>query len=278
MHGPTRRCGSVASLCNIKNPSKVAKLVMEQTDHIMLVGAGALEFAKAWGFKEENLLTEKSRFVWLVWKQSLRDKDGHNNWTDGLGAPKETGTAPAALLRQFPNVDPETLAWAQEVASYPVTGAINCLALSRKDEMSGCTTTSGLSWKIPGRIGDSPTIGAGVYVDQEIGAAGSHRSRRREHTSLRRTHHRRKYAPRYVAEGCLPWMCSSASRGIMTTTGHASTSSTLTSMCCGKSGQFAGASLWNGAVRGGQLRPRQFAIADGGKVRLENCIYLFERK
>jgi N4-(beta-N-acetylglucosaminyl)-L-asparaginase len=71
MHGPTRRCGSVASIRNIATPSKVAKLVMEQTDHIMLVGEGALKFALACGFKEQNLLTEKSRLAWLVWKQSL---------------------------------------------------------------------------------------------------------------------------------------------------------------------------------------------------------------
>src|SRR5712691_7448035 len=87
MHGPTRRAGSVAAIRGVKTPSKVARLVMEQTDHIMLVGDGALRFAKAMGFREEPLLTEKSRLAWLVWKQSLRDAGGHNNWTDGLDAP-----------------------------------------------------------------------------------------------------------------------------------------------------------------------------------------------
>src|SRR5437868_7270198 len=77
MHGPTRRAGSVASIRNIKTPSNVAKLVMEQTDHVMLVGDGALKFAKTIGFHEENLLIEKSRLAWLVWKQSLRDASGH---------------------------------------------------------------------------------------------------------------------------------------------------------------------------------------------------------
>src|ERR1700687_4489504 len=80
MHGPSRMCGSVASIRNIRTPSKVAKLVMEQTDHIMLVGEGALKFAKDMGFKEDDLLTEESRVAWLVWKQSLRDKAGHSNW------------------------------------------------------------------------------------------------------------------------------------------------------------------------------------------------------
>ncbi|MCI0363231.1 MAG: N(4)-(beta-N-acetylglucosaminyl)-L-asparaginase, partial [Phycisphaerales bacterium] len=172
MHGPTRRAGSVASLRNIKTPSKVAKLVMERSDHIMLVGDGALRFARAFGFQEENLLTEKSRLAWLVWKQSLRDPKGHSNWTDGLDAP--TAAKPSARLRElFPGADEEMLAWASEVAVRPITGTINCLALNAKGEMSGVTTTSGLSWKIAGRVGDSPIIGAGVYVDQEIGAAGS---------------------------------------------------------------------------------------------------------
>src|SRR6267378_5401073 len=124
MHGPTRRAGSVASIRNIKTPSKVAKLVMEQTDHVMLVGEGALRFAKTMGFKDENLLTEKGRLAWLVWKQSLRDASGHNNWTDGLDAPAK---ASASLKRLFPDVDDETLGWAWRVAVRPPTGTINCL-------------------------------------------------------------------------------------------------------------------------------------------------------
>src|SRR5712691_7295742 len=174
MHGPTRRCGSVASIRNIATPSKLAKLVMEQTDHIMLVGEGALKFALACGFKEQNLLTEKSRLAWLVWKQSLRDKDGHNNWGVGLDAPPAKPGPPAAeLKRMFPHADDATLAWAMDVARHPLTGTINCLALNAKGEMSGVTTTSGLAWKIPGRVGDSPIIGAGVYLDQDVGGAGS---------------------------------------------------------------------------------------------------------
>ncbi|MGC8792814.1 MAG: isoaspartyl peptidase/L-asparaginase, partial [Bryobacteraceae bacterium] len=114
MHGPTRRCGAVAALRNIKTPSKVARLVMERTDHVMLVGEGALRFAKAHGFKEEDLLTDKARLAWLVWKESLRDAHGHSNWSDGLDAPLK----PKAWLRQrYPGVEEETLAWAWEVAT-----------------------------------------------------------------------------------------------------------------------------------------------------------------
>ncbi|MBI4876912.1 MAG: N(4)-(beta-N-acetylglucosaminyl)-L-asparaginase, partial [Acidobacteria bacterium] len=171
MHGPTRRAGSVASIRNIKTPSKVARLVMEQTDHIMLVGEGALRFAKAYGFREEDLLTEKSRLAWLVWKRSQRDNTGGNNWTDGLDAP--AGKKTSDLRRWFPQAGEATLAWAWEMAVHPPTGTINCLALNAKGEMSGVTTTSGLAWKIPGRVGDSPIIGAGLYVDQDVGGAGS---------------------------------------------------------------------------------------------------------
>ena len=174
MHGPSRRAGSVASVRNIKNVARLAKLVMEQTDHVMLVGQGALDFAKAWGFKEENLLTEKSRLAWITWKQSQRDSGGHNNWTDGLDAPVKKNTAAHEMLRrEFPQFGEEVFAWARHVAAVPITGTINCLGLNAKGEMSGVTTTSGLSWKIPGRVGDSPIIGAGVYVDQEVGGAGS---------------------------------------------------------------------------------------------------------
>ncbi len=171
MHGPTRRAGAVAALRNIRHPAQVARLVMERTDHVMLVGEGALRFARAYGFPEENLLTEKARLAWLVWKQSLRDAGGRNNWTDGLDAP--VGPPPAALKRHFPHIDEATLAWAWRVAVDPPTGTINCLALNVKGEMSGVTTTSGLAWKIPGRVGDSPILGAGLYVDGDIGAAGS---------------------------------------------------------------------------------------------------------
>ncbi|MDZ7638408.1 MAG: isoaspartyl peptidase/L-asparaginase [Bryobacterales bacterium] len=157
MHGPTRRAGAVGALRNIKYPSRVAKLVMEQTDHVMLVGEGALRFARAYGFPEEELLTEKSRLAWMVWKQSLRDGRGHSNWSDGLDSPPEkSGEDWASLKTRFPHADEETLAWALEKAIHPPTGTINCLSLNEKGEMSGVTTTSGLAWKIPRAGGGLP--------------------------------------------------------------------------------------------------------------------------
>jgi N4-(beta-N-acetylglucosaminyl)-L-asparaginase len=174
MHGPTRRCGSVAAIQGIKTPSKIARLVMDHTTHVMLVGDGALKFAEAYGYQKEDLLTEKSRTAWLVWKESLRSPQTFNNWISmdqNLSA--DVRTPLERLKLAFPAVDDQTLTWAWEMALHPTYGTINCLALNDKGELSGVTTTSGLAWKIAGRVGDSPIIGAGLYVDQDVGGAGS---------------------------------------------------------------------------------------------------------
>lgn len=279
MHGPTRRAGSVASLRNIKNAAKLAKLVMEQTDHVMLVGQGALDFAKAWGFKEENLLTEKSRLAWLVWKQSLRDSSGHNNWTDGLDAPADgkKPAVPTAMRRQFPDADEETLAWAWEMARKPITGTINCLALNRKGEMSGVTTTSGLAWKIPGRVGDSPIIGAGVYVDQDVGAAGS-TGRGEENIRVAGAH----TIVENMRHGMSPKdACLDALKRIVRNYGDDRARLAkfdINFYALRKDGVYAGASLWSGVQQRGAWVSRKFAVADGGKARLMDCAYLLERK
>jgi N4-(beta-N-acetylglucosaminyl)-L-asparaginase len=153
MDGKTYSAGSVASLENIKYPSSVARLVMERTDHVMLVGPGALEFAKSWGFEEENLLTEKARERWLQWREAHSDRD---DWgpPDHLKGREEQGAS----------LD-EELAYTY--------GTTNVLAVDAAGDVAGITSTSGLSYKIPGRIGDSPIIGAGLYVDNDVGAAGA---------------------------------------------------------------------------------------------------------
>jgi N4-(beta-N-acetylglucosaminyl)-L-asparaginase len=281
MHGPTRRAGSVASIRNIKTPSKVAKLVMEQTDHIMLVGDGALRFAKAYGFREENLLTEKSRLAWLIWKRSLRDTDGHNNWTDGLDAPpgKATGELepPKWLREQFPGADRETLAWAWEVARHPITGTINCLALNAKGELSGVTTTSGLSWKIPGRVGDSPIIGAGVYVDQDVGGAGS-TGRGEENIRVAGAHS----VVENMRHGMSPKdACLDVLKRISRNYGDDAkrlAQFDINFYALRKDGAYAGAALWNGRIRNGVLQPSRFTINDGDKSRYEDCVHLLERR
>ncbi len=269
MHGPTRRCGAVAGIQNVKCPSKVAKLVMEQTDHVMLVGEGAWRFAQAWGFPKEDLLTEKSRLAWMVWKQSLRDASGHNNWTDGLDAPpKKPG---AHLRKMFPKADDAMLEWAWRVAVNPPKGTINCLALNSKGEMSGVTTTSGLAWKIPGRVGDSPIVGAGVYVDQEVGGAGS-TGRGEENIRVAGAHTivenmRHGMAPR---EACLDALKRIARN--YDNDQERLAKFDINFYALRKDGVYAGATLWKGRQRGAM-----FAVNDGGASRHEPCVNLLER-
>ena len=163
MHGPTHRAGSVASVRRIKNVALLAKTVMEKTNHVMIVGDGARRFARAEGFEEMNLLTEHSRKAWLAWKAS-----SSFNWRPGIDSP-EWKEHLAALFDH----DAEKIAYAKSIIAHPPTGTIPCIAVNEKGDISATTTTSGLAWKIPGRVGDSPIIGAGCCVDNEVGAAGS---------------------------------------------------------------------------------------------------------
>jgi N4-(beta-N-acetylglucosaminyl)-L-asparaginase len=278
MHGPTRRAGAVGALRNIKTPSRVAKLVLEQTDHIMLVGQGALDFAKAMGLPEENLLTERARLAWVAWKMSLRDNSGHNNWGPGLDSPQRKKAA-ARLKDLFPQFDDEMIAWAMHVAEYPPTGTINCLALNEKGEMSGVTTTSGLAWKIPGRVGDSPIIGAGVYVDQDVGAAGS-TGRGEENIRVCGAH--------TIVENMRHGMdpkdaCLDALKRVARNFNNDETilqQVSLNFYALRKDGAYAGASLWSGppTARGTTVGPQFSVNDDGGESRLEKCVWLLERK
>ncbi len=143
MHGPTRRAGAVGAIEGIKTPSEVARLVLKYTNHIMLVGEGAKQFALSYGFKEENLLTPASREAWLNWRANRGHED---DWLDVPDAEKMV---------------------------HRPTGTINLDIVNTKGEISSITTTSGTAFKIPGRVGDSPIIGAGQYCDNDIGAAGS---------------------------------------------------------------------------------------------------------
>jgi len=158
MHGPRKRAGGVAALEGVRTPSKVAQLVMDETDHHLLVGKGAQEFARGMGFKiEDDLNTENSRKKWLEWKRRI----------DPLHylSPKDRQHAYHAVAMQM-----IAEGWIDRDHYY---GTINCDGISPKGEICGVTTTSGLAWKIPGRVGDSPILGAGLYVDGDVGAAGS---------------------------------------------------------------------------------------------------------
>jgi N4-(beta-N-acetylglucosaminyl)-L-asparaginase len=166
MHGPTHRAGSVASVRRIKNVARLAKTVMERTNHVMIVGDGARRFAVDEGFEEMNLLTEHSRKIWLAWKAS-----SSFNWRPGIDSP-EWKEKMSVIFGDTPE-DQALMAYAQRVIADPPTGTIPCMAVNEKGDISATTTTSGLAWKIPGRVGDSPIIGAGCCVDNEVGAAGS---------------------------------------------------------------------------------------------------------
>ena len=158
MHGPLKRGGAVACLEGVRTPSLVAKAVMDQTDHLLLVGKDAQKFARNVGFKiEDDLNTEKSRKLWLEWKR--RSDPAH--YLDPKARAEARRKAAHSMIAEG-LIDPSHY-----------YGTINCNAVSAKGELAGVTTTSGLAWKIPGRVGDSPILGAGLYVDGQIGAAGS---------------------------------------------------------------------------------------------------------
>lgn len=176
MHGPTHQAGAVACIENIKYPSRVAKLVLWRTDHVLLVGKGATEFAVAHGFPEEDLLTDRARQIWLRWKETMSDKD---DWLPpSKSEPKTTGSEQSRLESwEFEHgiyddgEDIEVLA--QRAIQHRPTGTIHCSGMDANGNISCVTTTSGLAFKIPGRVGDSPIIGAGLYCDNEIGSCGS---------------------------------------------------------------------------------------------------------
>ena len=185
MHGPTRRAGSVGAVRNIKNVSLVSKAVMEHTGHVMLVGEGAERFAVAMGFPRENLLTEHSRKVWLLWKESHSDRDwwgpgiADPNWHPPVELSKPQSELWQNRIEQLKQraadlgIEAEFQLAAVRRVLFPPTGTIHCSALNEKGEISGVTTTSGLAFKLPGRCGDSPIIGAGCYTDQDVGSAGA---------------------------------------------------------------------------------------------------------
>ena len=160
MHGPTRRAGGVASIEGVKTPSLVAKAVMEITDHHLIVGKDAQTFARNMGFEIfADLNTKRSRDAWLEWKRQ----------SDPLHYIKRGTDERAAAEREII----ERMVAAGFIDENHIYGTINCDGVNSRGDVCGVTTTSGLAWKIPGRVGDSPILGAGLYVDNEVGAAGS---------------------------------------------------------------------------------------------------------
>jgi len=263
MHGPTRRAGSVASVQRIKNVARLAKTVMERTNHVMIVGDGARRFAVDEGFEETNLLTEHSRKIWLAWKARTSF-----NWRPGIDSPEWK----EQMAELFDN-DTEKIAYAEHVIAHPPTGTINCLAVNEKGEVSGTTTTSGLAWKIPGRVGDSPIIGAGLYVDGDVGGAGS-TGKGEENIKICGGHTivemmRKGMKP---ADACLEALARVA-RNYNNDKKKLGTFS-LKFYALNKNGEYGSASLWKSSNVG--TAPAKFAVHDDGEARLELCKPFFD--
>lgn len=270
MHGPTRRAGSVGGVRNIKNVSMVAKAVMEHTGHVMLVGEGAERFAVAMGFPRENLLTERSRKTWLLWKEFNSERDW---WGPGLADPHWHAPAdskPQSELWQDRieqlqqraadlGIEPEFQLAAVRRVLFPPTGTIHCSVLNEKGEMSGITTTSGLAYKIPGRCGDSPIIGAGCYTDQDVGSAGATGSGEENikvagaHTIVENMRH--GMSPHDAGIDALKRIVRNYN-GDMSKLRYTD----MTYYILRKDGAYAGVSLWEGYSPG---EPHKFAVHDG---------------
>ncbi len=239
MHGPTRRAGGVAALEGIKTPSEVARLVLQYTDHILLVGEGAKRFALSYGFEEEDLLTPESRQLWLEWRAN-RGKD--DDWLD---VPEK-----------------------QPMVARP-TGTINLDVVNARGEVSSVTTTSGLAWKIPGRIGDSPIVGAGQYTDNDVGAAGS--TGRGEATImacggfLTVEHMRRGMAPADACLATLKRVLRQTPPRLLHPDGRPQFN--LNFYAVSKRGDFGSASFY----------PAQYAAHDGKSGALRDTAHLYQR-
>jgi len=239
VHGPTKRAGAVAALEGIKTPSEVARLVLKYTNHILLVGAGARKFALSYGFKDEDLLTPESRELWLHWRAN-RGKD--DDWVDVT--------------------DPR-----QSLVVRP-TGTINLNTINEKGDISSITTTSGLAWKIAGRAGDSPIVGAGQYTDNEVGAAGS--------TGLGELnimvcggfltveHMRRGMAPTDAALETLKRVVAMAPPRLIDERGRPRFS--IQFYALNKKGETGAASIY----------PARYAVHDGSKAELRDAAVLFQ--
>jgi N4-(beta-N-acetylglucosaminyl)-L-asparaginase len=308
MHGPTRTAGSVGGVRNIKNVCLVAHRVAQHTGHVMLAGEGAERFAVDMGFPRENLLTDEARKIWLLWKENNSQMDW---WGPGLDSPKwkdpyadkpaprptmdlhglsalHPGPVPrhptpewAATIRARTrqlmqmaadlHIPPEGRLYAAEQVLWPTTGTIHVSAMNTKGEISGATTTSGLAWKLPGRLGDSPIIGAGCYTDQDVGSAGATGSGEENikvvgaHTIVELM--RQGLHPREAGLETLRRIVRNYN-GDMKKVRFID----MEYYIVRKDGAYAGCSLWSTSPTG---RPRVFAV-DDGVYRVEKCTALLE--
>jgi N4-(beta-N-acetylglucosaminyl)-L-asparaginase len=253
MDGRTRRGAGVAALRNVRHPSKVARLLMQQTNRVLLAGDGALAFARANGFVEENLLTDKARRIWLHWKRTRSQLD---DWR-----------APAPGT-----VDAEVQAWFDKhyggPAGHAKVGTVHVAAIDDRGDLACCTSTSGHAFKLAGRVGDSPVLGAGLFADNDAGTCGSlgHGEANLENLSsfaaveLLRGGRLPEEAGleilRRVAARTRPEQQDAQGRPRFN----------LWLYLLDKSGRHAGVTMWG---------PKQYSLADQRGTRLEACTALF---
>ena len=308
MHGPTRRAGSVGGVRNIKNVCLVARKVFEHTSHVMLVSEGAERFAVDLGFPRENLLTDDARKIWLLWKESNSQMDwwgpgmADPGWKDPYAdtpAPKPTidlhglsslrpGSIPRHPTAEWAEtiqlrtrkltemasdlgIAPDQRLFAAEQVLWPTTGTIHVSVVNTKGEISGTTTTSGLAWKLPGRIGDSPILGAGSYTDQDVGSAGATGSGE-ENIKVAGAHTivelmRQGYTPKEAGMETLRRIVRNYN-GDMKKIRYLD----MEYYIVRKDGAYAGCSLWSTGATG---KPRVFVVHDG-TYRVEKCEALFQ--
>jgi N4-(beta-N-acetylglucosaminyl)-L-asparaginase len=296
MHGPSRRAGAVGAVQNICHVTLLAETVMRKTAQVMIVGDGAERFAVEEGFPRQNLLTDDARKIWLLWKER-----GNGWWGPGLDSPDwkpPAGAPPASipkamLLPRHPapehaamvaeemrrtyalahrmGIRPSLRAEAVHQVLWPTTGTIHVSALNPKGEMSGATTTSGLAWKIPGRLGDSPILGAGCYTDQDIGSAGA-TGNGEENIKVVGAHS----IVELMRQGATPKQAGMETlRRIARNYNNDMTKLRYLDMIyyiVRRDGQYAGVSLWSSRESGTR---KTFVVHDGTQ-RTEPCDYLFE--
>jgi N4-(beta-N-acetylglucosaminyl)-L-asparaginase len=300
MHGPTRRAGAVGACQNIRNVSLLARTVMERSAHVMLAGSGAERFAVAEGYTRENLLTEDARKIWILWKEK-----GRGWWGPGIdspdwrppveGTPAIPGSMPHAEMMLPRHPSPEQMHWVlAEVARtseladrmglaaslraaavrevlWPTTGTIHVSTLNTKGEMSGATTTAGLAWKIPGRLGDSPILGAGCFTDQQVGSAGA-TGNGEENIKIAGAHTivelmRHGASPRDAGMEALRRIARNYNND-MSRLRYLD----MVYYILRADGAYAGVSLWSTHTAGSQ---KKFVVHDG-TMRVEACESLFE--
>jgi len=281
MHGPTRMAGSVAGVHDIKNVSLLSKAVMEHTGHVMLVGEGATKFGLLMGFPKENLLTERSRKTWQLWRESMSTDDW---WGPGLASPDfkfpgtggETTELGAVMERMEKlaariGIEPEFRMAAIERVLKPPTGTINCSSVNANGEMSGATTTSGLAWKIAGRAGDSPIIGAGCFCDQDVGSAGATGNGEENikicgaHTIVENMRH--GMSPQEAGLDALKRIVRNYNGDVQKLQYV-----DMSYYILRNDGTYAGVSLWSGSKE----HPRRFAVHDEKGKRYENAVALMQ--